>query len=504
MARSVKYSLLLPAALCAAGVASAVETGLRRYELPNRDVLEMELPAGWFDHVEQPEGGGPPTIEIAISEGGPNQVFVTPQLFDEIVGDEKSLIAIDTPRVEDVLAQFKQFAVRSGNSIYAWTEGDGITSLRGGDVSVPGSARIADALRYVNASIHFGVYLFVGLGGIGKTDLCSGTTIPIFVFAVFQLMFAIITPALISGALADRVKFSAWVLFVVLWATIVYFPVAHWVWGDGGWAFDLGVIDFAGGTAVHINAGAAALGVIVLGAIGLTIYRNSYSRGLVLEHLPEDCAELYYIDIAGIATSDPVKPHLEKFVKNSKDLAEDEATKKSKKDKERFEKALEALKKNGVEETSIRELAEQHWNGEGDLVHAHHPVTPAFGRAAEEIAPGILTMISVASVNAIDTGDGLAMLDTGGQFDIDHVFDQVRGWRPAAPARPGSPTRPRPGWSTAIPTASMSSSWRRCRVPSWSLRRSRRCWTCRCPRPGRPRSRWPGSWPSGGCPTCRS
>ena len=81
------------------------------------------------------------------------------------------------------------------------------------------------------------------------------------------------------------------------------------------------------------------------------------------------------------------------------------------------------------------QLAEQHWNGEGDLVHAHHPVTPAFGRAAEEIAPGILTMISVAPVNAIDTGDGLAMLDTGGQFDIDHVFDQVRGWRPAAPVR---------------------------------------------------------------------
>ncbi|MER6981038.1 ammonium transporter [Streptomyces carpinensis] len=105
---------------------------------------------------------------------------------------------------------------------------------------------------------------FVGFGGIGKTDLWPGYTIPVFVFAVFQMMFAIITPALISGALADRVKFTAWSLFVVLWATIVYFPVAHWVWGTGGWAFDLGVIDFAGGTAVHINAGAAALGVILV------------------------------------------------------------------------------------------------------------------------------------------------------------------------------------------------------------------------------------------------
>ncbi|MCL6668921.1 MULTISPECIES: ammonium transporter [Streptomyces] len=105
---------------------------------------------------------------------------------------------------------------------------------------------------------------FVGWAGIDKMDLWPGYTIPTFVFAVFQMMFAIITPALISGALADRVKFSAWTLFLVLWATIVYFPVAHWVWGTGGWAFELGVIDFAGGTAVHINAGAAALGVILV------------------------------------------------------------------------------------------------------------------------------------------------------------------------------------------------------------------------------------------------
>lgn len=106
---------------------------------------------------------------------------------------------------------------------------------------------------------------FVGLSGIGKTELWDIYNIPIYVFAVFQLMFAIITPALISGALADRVKFSAWALFITLWVIIVYFPVAHWVWApSGGWAFKLGVIDFAGGTAVHINAGAAALGVILV------------------------------------------------------------------------------------------------------------------------------------------------------------------------------------------------------------------------------------------------
>jgi ammonium transporter, Amt family len=105
---------------------------------------------------------------------------------------------------------------------------------------------------------------YLGLQGIGLTELWPGYHIPIYVFSVFQLMFAVITPALISGALADRVKFTAWTLFITLWATVVYFPVAHWVWGTGGWMFDLGVIDFAGGTAVHINAGAAALGVILV------------------------------------------------------------------------------------------------------------------------------------------------------------------------------------------------------------------------------------------------
>ncbi|MGP4112397.1 ammonium transporter [Streptomyces sp. 4N509B] len=79
-------------------------------------------------------------------------------------------------------------------------------------------------------------------------------------FALFQLMFAVLTPALMSGALADRVKFSSWAVFITLWVTIVYFPVAHWVWAvDEGWLFNQGVIDFAGGTAVHINAGAGAL-----------------------------------------------------------------------------------------------------------------------------------------------------------------------------------------------------------------------------------------------------
>ncbi|MGV9771176.1 ammonium transporter [Streptosporangium sp. NPDC003464] len=93
----------------------------------------------------------------------------------------------------------------------------------------------------------------------------DGTGMPSLVFSAFQLTFAIITVALISGAIADRAKFGAWVLFTVVWATVVYFPVAHWVWGNG-WLFNLGIEDFAGGTVVHINAGAAALALaLVLG-----------------------------------------------------------------------------------------------------------------------------------------------------------------------------------------------------------------------------------------------
>ncbi|MFJ4848860.1 MULTISPECIES: ammonium transporter [unclassified Streptomyces] len=105
---------------------------------------------------------------------------------------------------------------------------------------------------------------WAGMRNIGISQLWDGYTIPVYVFAVFQLMFAIITPALISGALADRVKFVAWSLFVALWVTVVYFPVAHMVWASDGFLFTHGVIDFAGGTAVHINAGAAALGVILV------------------------------------------------------------------------------------------------------------------------------------------------------------------------------------------------------------------------------------------------
>ncbi len=98
---------------------------------------------------------------------------------------------------------------------------------------------------------------FAGLAGVGP-EPTEGSTIPHSAFMVFQLMFAGITVALISGAIAERMKFSAFVLFAVLWVTCIYAPLAHWVWG-GGWLGGLGELDFAGGTVVHISSGVAAL-----------------------------------------------------------------------------------------------------------------------------------------------------------------------------------------------------------------------------------------------------
>jgi ammonium transporter, Amt family len=86
-----------------------------------------------------------------------------------------------------------------------------------------------------------------------------GPTIPHLAFMIFQCMFAVITPALITGAFAERMKFSAFLLFVVLWATFVYNPLAHWVWGAGGWMGEMGALDFAGGAVVHISSGFSAL-----------------------------------------------------------------------------------------------------------------------------------------------------------------------------------------------------------------------------------------------------
>jgi len=132
------------------------------------------------------------------------------------------------------------------------------------------------AFGYEANSQWYGEFSFSGLGSAVNELTNNGGVypIPLLAFAAFQLMFAIITPALISGAIADRTKFTAWAVFVTIWSTVVYFPVAHWVFAFGnkvgdtvtgaGFLAARGVQDFAGGTAVHINAGAAGLALVFI------------------------------------------------------------------------------------------------------------------------------------------------------------------------------------------------------------------------------------------------
>jgi len=106
----------------------------------------------------------------------------------------------------------------------------------------------------------FGSLAWVGLNGVGaEPNADYAATIPHQTFMIYQMMFAIITPALITGAFAERIKFSTFLVFIILWATFVYDPLAHWVWGVKGWLREMGALDFAGGTVVHISSGASAL-----------------------------------------------------------------------------------------------------------------------------------------------------------------------------------------------------------------------------------------------------
>jgi Amt family ammonium transporter len=111
---------------------------------------------------------------------------------------------------------------------------------------------------------------FLSLQGVASKDVFPGTSIPVFVHCMFQGMFAILTPALISGALAERIKFGPYCLFLLLWSTLVYDPLAHWVWAVGtdgkpvGWLGAMGALDFAGGTVVHIAAGLSGLAAILV------------------------------------------------------------------------------------------------------------------------------------------------------------------------------------------------------------------------------------------------
>ncbi|SPF55769.1 Ammonium transporter NrgA [Candidatus Desulfosporosinus infrequens] len=106
---------------------------------------------------------------------------------------------------------------------------------------------------------------WLGLNGVGVTPNADyAATIPAIVFMAFQMMFAVITPALISGSIAERMRFSAFIVFVLMWATFVYDPLAHWIWGVGGFLRNLGALDFAGGNVVHISSGYSALIVAMI------------------------------------------------------------------------------------------------------------------------------------------------------------------------------------------------------------------------------------------------
>jgi Amt family ammonium transporter len=113
-----------------------------------------------------------------------------------------------------------------------------------------------------------GALTWIGLSGVSASAPYAGysATVPHQAYMVYQCMFAVITPALITGAIAERMSFRGFLVFSLLWATFIYDPLAHWVWGVGGWIHDLGALDFAGGTVVHISSGVAALAsVLILG-----------------------------------------------------------------------------------------------------------------------------------------------------------------------------------------------------------------------------------------------
>jgi len=140
------------------------------------------------------------------------------------------------------------------------------------------------SLAFAPCNEFIGDFSFAGFRNVdGAAYDIAGVVAPIphVAYAIFQLMFAIITPALITGAFAERFKFSTYLVFLVLWVSFVYAPIAHWVWSGNGWLFGIGALDFAGGTVVHINAGVAAVA-----AAWLVGKRRGVDRGVVPHNVP--------------------------------------------------------------------------------------------------------------------------------------------------------------------------------------------------------------------------
>ena len=119
------------------------------------------------------------------------------------------------------------------------------------------------SLAFGPGNAYIGDFSLLGLHGVPFAS-GEGDDYPALAFVAFQMMFAIITPALITGAFAERFKFKTYLIFLVLWSTLVYSPITHWVWADNGWLLELGALDFAGGTVIHINAGIAAVAAALI------------------------------------------------------------------------------------------------------------------------------------------------------------------------------------------------------------------------------------------------
>jgi Amt family ammonium transporter len=127
-------------------------------------------------------------------------------------------------------------------------------------------ALLGYSLAFAPGTPWIGGLAYLGLSGVGGEPGALGGDIPHAAFMLFQMMFAVITPALISGAVVGRIRFKPYAAFIVLWSVFVYSPIAHWVWGTGGWLANLGALDFAGGSVVHISAGVSALvAALILG-----------------------------------------------------------------------------------------------------------------------------------------------------------------------------------------------------------------------------------------------
>ncbi|MCK5895239.1 MAG: ammonium transporter [Cocleimonas sp.] len=170
------------------------------------------------------------------------------------------------------LSMFYAGMVRSKNALSTFVQIFAITAL-----ATVVWVVIGYSIAFGGEGLYWGGLDKMFLSGL-TVDSLSGT-IPESVFMVFQMTFAIITPALIVGAFAERMKFSAMLIFVTIWLIVVYAPITHWVWGDGGWLGNKGILDFAGGTVVHINAGVAGLvAAIVLGK------RKGYGKTVMPPH----------------------------------------------------------------------------------------------------------------------------------------------------------------------------------------------------------------------------